>query len=40
MEVTLERFEELISNLEKGNVRVAEKKNGVWRKKENAELKN
>ena len=30
MEVTLERFEELISNLEKGNVRVAEKKNGVW----------
>lgn len=30
MEVTLERFEELISDLEKGNVRVAEKKNGVW----------
>ena len=30
MEVTLERFNEVLAALEKGELRVAEKKNGVW----------
>lgn len=30
MEITLERFNEVIEGLEKGDIRVAEKVNGVW----------
>lgn len=30
VEITTERFEELVSGLENGSVRVAEKKDGVW----------
>ena len=30
MEITLERFNEVIEGLEKGEIRVAEKKDGQW----------
>ena len=30
MEITLERFNEVIEGLEKGQIRVAEKKDGLW----------
>ena len=30
MEITLERFNEVLDALEKGEVRVAEKVNGIW----------
>ena len=30
MDITLERFNEVMEDLEKGHIRVAEKKDGVW----------